>query len=171
MAGKKLKSNQGKLILQQTMLNEANAFFQAGSRCAASFDLSPNVCNELSTPAIICYAYACELHLKLLNDLSQGTYEGGHCLDKLFNTLPDPVKAIASELYAAGNIATTLADFTAVLAELSNAFVDLRYWNEQERMLWPTPVEIKRIATVFHRTIRQLYPNLLVTFENRPLPY
>lgn len=171
MAGKKLKSNQAKTILQQTMLNEANAFFQAGSRCAASFDLSPNVCNELTTPAIICYAYACELHLKLLNDLSQGSYEGGHYLDKLFDALPDPVKAVAFELYVAGTSAKTLTDFIAVLAELSNAFVDLRYWNEQDRMLWPTPVEIKRIATVFHRTIRKLYPNLLVTFENRSFPY
>ena len=151
------------------MLNEANAFFQAGSRCAASFDLSPNVCNDLFTPAVVCYAYACELHLKLLNDLSNGSYEGGHHLDKLFGTLPDTVKAAAFELYAARTNAKVLSDFITLLTELSNLFVDLRYWNEQERLLWPTPVEIKGIATVFHQTIRQLYPDLLVTFENRSI--
>jgi hypothetical protein len=101
--------------------------------------------------------------------LSHGNYTTGHNLKKQFQDLPDDVKQLAHEFYAAGT-SKTVDEFTAELDDMSNAFVEFRYWNERERRAIPTHSILEQISAALHRTIRAKYPHLPVTFENRPVP-
>ena len=76
------------------MMDQANCFYQAGSRCEADIRLSPLITNSLTAPAVVCYAFALEIYLKLLSRIGGAEPGRSHILLDLFNGLPEAVKQV-----------------------------------------------------------------------------
>jgi capsule polysaccharide modification protein KpsS len=146
---------------EQEMLYQAIAFFQAGSRCEADFKLTPNVTNSLSAPAIVCYAFAIEIYLKLLSQMAQVEIKRKHTLSILFNTLPRNYIEIIVKHY---NLSE--AELRKAISDVSNAFVEWRYLYEQDGAIMSTKI-LSNICVCLHQAVREIKPNLKVMFENQ----
>ncbi len=146
---------------EQEMLNQAIAFFQAGSRCEADFRLTPNVTNHLAAPAIVCYAFAIERDIKLLNHMVQASVKKKHNLIDLFNTLPKDYIQVIVKYYGLSEV-----ELREAIQTVSNAFVEWRYLYEQNGAIMSITV-LANICICLHKAIREFKPSLLVTFENR----
>jgi len=108
------------------LLNQAVAFFNAGSRCAARLSISPTVMNSPMAPAVVCYAFAAELYLKLLHTIVLGSAEKIHGLADIFAALPSATRQQLSDCYELKN-----HKIEADIATVNSAFVDWRYLHEQ----------------------------------------
>jgi hypothetical protein len=146
--------------LEQGLLNQAMAFFNAGSRCMADIALTPTVTNSPVAPAIVCYAFAAELYLKLLHVIVVGNPEKIHGLADIFTALPETIRRKVGDRYDMGrdNIET---DIRAV----SSAFVNWRYLHEQTSISI-NPIILISIAKAVHLVCRELRPTLSVFGEN-----
>jgi len=149
----------------QAILDQAVAFFMAGSRCELDIYLTPEVSISTDTASIVCYSLACELYLKLLGRISKVEPRKVHELLKLFDALPREVQGIMEANYLA-HVQRSRDQFRADLAAVSDAFVQWRYKHEFTP-IFGAPFRLRDIATVLHRAVRRLAPTLLVTHENR----
>src|SRR5437879_325971 len=113
----------------------------------------PLVSNAPMAPAVVCYAFALELYLKLLHVLTTGKSPKGHKLDELFLGLPPSAKAEITALY--GNNAL------AALSAAGDAFVEWRYGHEHEG-LTINPSVLSGLATCCHQVARRIMPTLAV---------
>jgi hypothetical protein len=149
----------------QALLDQANGFFQAGSRCDADFCLSPNITNSLVAPAVVCFSFAVELYLKTLLKIS--TVEAGrtHALSELFLLLPEETRKAAALTYQHGQ-PQPADQLQNDLLQVSNAFIEWRYLHERPTAQISITV-VREIGKALHNTIRRLSPNSGVTFENR----
>ncbi|MDP2629825.1 MAG: hypothetical protein Q8P56_00265 [Candidatus Uhrbacteria bacterium] len=146
--------------VNQEMMDKANGFYQAGSRCAANITLSPNITNSLLSPAVVCYAFAIEIYLKLLLRQTLGKDIKGHNLKVLFSILPEETKEIARKKFASNNL-------EAEIERVASAFVDNRYDYENTNFFGLSTSMLAQIGSALHNTIKELNPKIGITFENR----
>ena len=147
--------------IEQDMIDQANAFFQAGSRCEADFRLSPNVRNTLIAPAVVCYAFALEIYMKLLCHITQISVKKNHNLIEQFDALPESAIKIMAKHYR-----TSEPELRKDIEAISNAFVEWRYLYEKNEAQISITV-LSNICFSLHNTIKELNPKLGITFENR----
>jgi hypothetical protein len=99
----------------------AEAFLHAYQRCIKPLD------HLLGVPAIVCAAFAAELGLKAILQRRGLSNERGHNLQALLERLPaDDRDAIVSET------SKSFADFSTLLRQVADAFVDWRYIYESK---------------------------------------
>ena len=142
--------------IDRGLLNNAVAFFNAGSRCMADIALSPLVVNCPMTPAVVNYAFSAELYLKLLTLLINGSPARGHKLLDLFRTLPEASRQRIQEL---AQPLAMVANFPQELERVSNAFVEWRYEHEHETLMI-NPAVLTGLAKACHTLVRELRPDL-----------
>lgn len=147
--------------VQQSMLDTANSFYQAGSRCEANVKLSPNITNSLMGPSVVCYTFAVEIYLKLLLELNGVKPGKEHNLDKLYNQLPD---AVREKLIA--HFGAKTSDLKNLIQTVARGFVEWRYSYEHSS-LYSSLEALAQLGKALHNTIRELHPAIKVTFENR----
>lgn len=153
---------------EQSLIDQANAFFQAGSRCDANISLSPNVMNTLPAPAAVCFSFSIELYLKLLLHLASIEVKKLHSLADLFAALPLDVQKLAAANYQK-IFGVTAEQFAADLKQASDVFVVWRYLHERREAVVSLSV-LCHLGQALHQTARQVRPELKVTFENRLPP-
>ena len=146
--------------INQEMMDKANGFFQAGSRCAANLSLSPNITNSLMSPTIVCYSFAIEIYLKVLIRLTQKKDVKGHNLHDLYLNLPKETQELVIKKFGAGNLA-------AEIDRIATTFVDNRYDYENANFMGLSTSMLAQIGTSLHNTIKELDPKIGITFENR----
>lgn len=150
----------GEQELEQGLMNQAIAFFNAGSRCSAGISLTPSVTNSPMAPAVVCYAFSTELYLKLLHALTVGNPGKIHGLKYIFMALPQETRLKANNHYH-----STDSDIETDIATVNSAFVDWRYIHEQATISI-NPQVLINIARAIHLTVRELKPELHVFGEN-----
>ena len=148
----------GSVARDQGLLNQALSFLEAGSRCAAQISLTPRKFRTPLVPAIVCYAFAVELYLKLLLVLSKVDFKKEHRLELLFGLLPASTQDDLTKAYGDPSLAKDLA-------EVGSAFVVWRYEHEYEQ-IGIDPRILLAVADACHRVVRTIAPNLLVFGEN-----
>jgi HEPN domain-containing protein len=148
----------GKPPLEQGLLNQALAFFNAASRCEADIMITPSVTNSPLAPAIVCYAFSLELYLKLLHVLATGAATKGHKLDELFLSLPPNLQTELAALYPHGELVPQLSAVT-------NAFIEWRYGHEHGALAID-PRVLTEMARSCHKLVRRIRPELKVFGEN-----
>lgn len=146
--------------LEQGLLNQAMAFFNAGSRCMADIALTPTVINSPLAPAIVCYGFAVELYLKLLHVIVVGNPEKIHGLADIFAALPETIRRKVGDRYDMGR-----DNIDADISAVSSVFVDWRYLHEQTSISINPNILIS-IAKAVHLVCRELRPTLTVFGEN-----
>ena len=144
--------------LEQGLLNQAIGFVNAASRCDSEVLITPLVSNRPLTVAVVCYAFAIELYLKLLCVIGTGEHPRQHELDKLLLALTPSARA-ALDAYAKP------LDAAAAVAALGKSFTEWRYAHEHEQ-LSANISDLKALAAACHRAARQLRPDLHVFGEN-----
>jgi len=110
--------------LEQDMFNQANAFFQAGSRCATEVKVSPTVYICLIAPAAVCYAFAIEVYLKLLLKLNNIKVRNTHNILGLYKSLPEDIRNKIAEQYRTV-LGRSLDQFMKEIKWISDVFVQL----------------------------------------------
>lgn len=148
----------GGVELDQGLLNQAIAFFTAGSRAIADVRVTPTVTLSPMAPAVVCYAFSAELYLKLLHVIATGQPKRGHKLDELFQSLPEDTRSELASNYT--------GDLGTELTAMSQAFVEWRYEHEHEQ-LSINPQALANVGVACHRVVRRLKPDLKVFGENR----
>ena len=144
--------------IEQGLLNQAVSFYNGGSRCMADTYITPLVTNSPMAPAIVCFAFAAELYLKLLHTIAVGSPSKGHDLKELFGVLPQEAQdAVAKEF---GN-----GDLAGQINTASTAFVHWRYQHEHETLTVNLDTLIN-FAKAVHKVVRHLRPDLEVFGEN-----
>lgn len=106
---------------QAHMGSVARDFIQCASRAYLDYSDQGRQLLTIPVPAIVCYAFAAEVSLKLLHSL-QGKTVRGHDLAQLFKSLPAAIKA---DLRA--RTQWPEADFFKELGRIATAFVEWRY--------------------------------------------
>lgn len=119
--------------------------------------------NAPMAPAIVCYAFAAELFLKLLHKITVGNPEKIHGLEEIFSVLPQEMRLNLSQKYQR----TANGDLEADINSVGSAFVDWRYLHEQT-IISINPQVIMNISKVTYALCRELRPNIRVTGENVP---
>ena len=147
--------------IEQEMIDQANAFFQAGSRCDVDIRLSPNVTNSLSAPAVVCYAIAVEIYIKLLAHINGISIKKIHSLIELFDSLSDAVKEKIAKHYQSSS-----QELRKDIETVSNAFIDWRYLYEKNGAQISITM-LSNLGMGLHNAIKELNPKLGITFENR----
>lgn len=155
--------------LIQRMLGQAIAFFEAGSRCNADIQVTPNITRSLVVPAVVCYAFALELYVKLLLRICEKDPRKHHRVLDHYGELPADVKVRLIKFYN-DMFSRSEKDFENHLTEISNAFEDWRYTFERIGPKSISPTLIRDIGKTIHNVIRQVKPEVLVVFENK-LPF
>ena len=112
---------------------EADSFYQTGmyafEKMNKSLTEDGNIIDKMSVlPAIVNTAFACELYLKSL--LKNTT---GHKLEDLFNAQDDIVKQFVKETIIKNNLSYTDTLFEEKLKNISNSFVNWRYFYETDK--------------------------------------
>ncbi|HML35945.1 MAG TPA: hypothetical protein PKA19_00765 [Bacillota bacterium] len=103
------------------MKHQAEAFYIGYCRCNEQRILGPNRFEWPVAPVIVNAAFACEIYLKVLNQIA-GKEMKGHHLDVLYDALPrDEQDKIRKELKLITSV------FNEKLKKISNSFVDWRY--------------------------------------------
>jgi hypothetical protein len=149
---------EGKPELTYGLLQQAIAFFNAGSRCAADIYITPTLGNSAIGPSVVCYAFSIELYLKLLCAITTGQAARGHKLTELFDRLPEATRTELSAVFPGINLREELE-------KCSNAFVEWRYSHEQESLVI-NPSFFIVVARACHQMVRKLKPSLEVLGEN-----
>ena len=109
----------------QKIFDTANGFYEAALRCMKSEPNSDGTERSPMIPAIVNFAFACELYIK--SRLKQiGKASKGHELKKLYNKLDDAFKNYLSLEYQEA-LETDQASFEKDIETFSNAFVSWRY--------------------------------------------
>lgn len=144
--------------VDQGLLNQAVAFFNAGSRCAADISITPTVSNMPMAPAVVCFAFSLELYLKLLHVISSGAQVRGHKVDALFDSLPADLRERIARAYGTASLSDHLR-------AASGAFVDWRYQHEHET-LTVNPKLLAAACRACHVVVRTLRPDMPVFGEN-----
>lgn len=153
----------GKGDFEQDLMNQAVGFFNGGSRCIAPVKLTPTIDNSPMAPAIVCFAFAAELFLKLVHHIAIGSPAKTHGLNELWNTLPQDLQDKLREKYAAqGGVIEP--DLVAV----NKAFVDWRYLHEQGSIAID-PRILTRICKAAYILALELRPTLQVFGENQTI--
>lgn len=151
----------------QRLLDNAVAFHEAGTRCYREEPAKISADGTdvfLGAPSVVCYAFAIELYLKLLSLLTKDSYDKReHRLDLLFAQLDAPLQAQIERHYSGGQPLADL-DVRSELHDASKAFVDWRYVHEHEH-LEISPETLATIGIALHKTVRDVAPNLVSTFE------
>ena len=150
------------LPVDQGLLNQAVAFYNAASRCFSNIGITPLIQNSPMTPGIVCAAFSVELYLKLIHVLASGKAPHGHKLSELFASLGSTERALIEKSFGH-------PELEAHIAKASTAFVDWRYEHEHEA-LNTDPNTIMSIATACHRAARLMKPELKVFGENYGIP-
>jgi HEPN domain-containing protein len=148
----------GSVPVEQGLLNQAVSFYNGGSRCMAETYLTPLVTNSPMAPAIVCFAFAAELYIKLLSVVGTGKAAKGHKLDELFASLPQDLSDEVTKSYGDSNL-------HAHLEAASSAFVQWRYQHEHETLTINLH-HLINFSKACHRLIRVLRPELKVFGEN-----
>lgn len=153
LAGKELPE------LNSNILIEAEAFYRIGVVAFKEMEDAIKEDGEFLQkikifPAIVNTALACELYLKNLLFEKEGYIKKEHRLNELFNKLDDTVKRIIKETIISSKEAYTSESFDMDLINISNAFVDWRYYYEPEKTGKPLNLEFLKIfAYALHRFI------------------
>jgi hypothetical protein len=137
------------------MMGQAFAFFLAGLRCDDNVVISPKVSESLPTQAVVCFAFAIELYLKIILNISNNKTIKEHSLVKLFDSLPDEFQQNIAD-----KLKMDILSLHNELDKLANAFVDWRYIYEQENIVAISVSNLSNIAGSIHKTIRELRPDL-----------
>lgn len=145
---------------EQQMLDHAVAFFQAGSRCEAGFQISPNITSSLIAPSAVCYALSIEIYFKLLLKISNLEFPKKHDFIILFETLP---KNIKEEIIKRARISES--EFIKMMIPISETFVKWRYLYELDSS-WTSISNLTILVKILHNVVRNNKPTLKVTFEN-----
>lgn len=146
----------------QGLMNQALAFFNAGSRCMADISITPTVTNSPMAPAVVCFAFSAELYLKLLHLISIGNPDKIHGLKEIFAVLPEATRQKVGSRYPGG-----LKNLEAEIKAVSSAFVDWRYLHEIASASI-NPQTLANIARAAHVVCRELRADLRVFGENAP---
>lgn len=111
--------------MSQEIFNMANGFYEAALRCMKSEPNSDGSETSAMIPAIVNFAFACELYIKSrLMHIGIDTH--GHELEKLFNKVDDDFKDFLSLEYREA-LEVDQASFEDDIKTFSNAFVSWRY--------------------------------------------
>ena len=145
--------------LQQGLMDQAIAFFTAGSRCDASINITPLISNHPVAPAVVLFAFTIELYLKLLHAITSSAPIKKHDLHDLFVALPNEIKDLMNSSY--GN-----TDIEEDILKVKSVFVDWRYKHETSTLLTIEPRMLVRVATSAHKVSKELMPGLKVHGEN-----
>ncbi|MFV0240913.1 MAG: hypothetical protein ACK5H4_12855 [Lacrimispora sphenoides] len=96
-ASKEAKENPNKLkpeeYNEKQMLDTARAFFKAAKMCNEPSYKEMGWVHPLLIPIVVNISLACELFMKTLMKINDGTLIGEHNLLKLFNALPEKVRS------------------------------------------------------------------------------
>ena|SRR5690625_4251244 len=143
---------------QQALFNQAISFFNAGSRCLSENPLTPLVSTKPLIPAVVCYAFSCELYLKLLHLIDLDEPTRGHSLHDLFSALPERTRSDLTDLCKNPETET-------LIHSVSDSFSKWRYQHEYGAMSI-NPQVLVAIATACHRLVRRKSPALTAIGEN-----
>lgn len=111
-------------INSKSIYNIAHTFHLAAQRCEEQRPLQNGKFEMLICPAIVNYAFACELYIKYLLQINGVEQCRKHKLTDLFGLLPETSQ---QEIRTKMNT----ANFNQELNSISNAFVDWRYIYEK----------------------------------------
>jgi hypothetical protein len=146
---------------EQDLIDQANSFFQAGSRCVADIKLSPNITNSLPAPAVVCYSFAIELYLKLLLNIAKKPIKKRHSLTDLTSDLPEEIIELISKHYGQSK-----KDLKKSINSISDSFIKWRYLYEYHEIAISLTV-LSNLCIALHNCVKELKPSLGITFENR----
>ena len=139
------------------ILNQANAFYQAGSRCEANIELAPRRATCPSNPVIVNYAFALELYLKLILVISEKSFSKIHLLNDLFAEIPAPAQDILCRKFLGGK-----QKLEYLLAEMADYFRFHRYEYEYEHEGYVRNYRnLREVAEALYNTIGELRPDLM----------
>jgi hypothetical protein len=147
-------SQVGKPEQDKGLMNQAIAFYNAGSRCDAPIALRPGFHNSPMSPAIVCYALAAELFLKLLVVISGRESPKKHKFSDLYESNDSEIRAKLVADFPGGE-----AEFRKKLTDVDNAFVHWRYAHEHE-VLQVDLGFLKTFGTILYQTALSLAPHL-----------
>jgi hypothetical protein len=134
-------------------LDTATAFFLAGERCALELKFRRYDFHSIGAPTIVNYSFGVELAMKLIHYIAFGVSTRGHNLERLFEGLPDEIKA-------------NLQHLSECVADMARYFEDWRYPFEKPFLLGDD--ELPRRAFIeCYREIRRLRPDLCSVYEIR----
>lgn len=141
------------------IFNQANSFYQAGSRCIADLKVNPETTISLMTPAIVSWAFALELYFKTLLKI-QGLDTKGHLLDDLYQKLDEKHKSELKTLAVAERI-----DLEKEIKLVNNAFIDWRYQHEKNELIHLNCGNLDKLCTILHKYIVGICPEIKSLFE------
>lgn len=149
--------------MPQRLLNSAVAFYQAGVRCRATWEISPGDTIGVGAPTVVNFAFSVELFLKLALLLTTGDIPKLHKLLDLYEGLNDSTKQLLQKHSPFPGDEQWFAEEIGVV---SNAFVEWRYAHEKE-FLSVSVDTIREIALCLHRAVREIAPELVSVYERR----
>jgi hypothetical protein len=138
-ASRRLLESKGlnqKMSLEQVMYNQAFAFAKTSAQLYDQGLKRVPRDGQLVIPWIVNSAFAIEIYLKTLGQMS-GRPSRGHNISDLYSGLPDDARAsILAEIPNAlrDRKFTSEFDITAVISALNKAFVEWRYHYEVQRL-------------------------------------
>lgn len=147
--------------LGQGLMNQGLAFYNAGSRCIAGINLTPTKINAPMVPAVVCFAFAAELFLKLLVKIATGQAVRGHELADLLAAVPEESRSEMARHYSSSDVTKLQAD----VASISSAFVEWRYVYERGAIAI-NPQVVANVARAAYLVCRAKAPQIRVFGEN-----
>lgn len=137
--------------LNTKILVEAEAFYRIGIQAFKEMEEAVTQNGELLQkvslfPAIVNTAFACELYMKNLLHEREGIVIEHH-LDTLFEKLDETVKRVIKETIVSNKKGYTDEIFNENLKNISNVFVDWRYYYESNKA---KPVNLEFLKIFAH---------------------
>jgi HEPN domain-containing protein len=140
------------------MFDTATAFFLAGERLEPGAEFGPYAHHTVSAPTVVCYAFAVELALKLIQQLESGTRSPSHSLKALFAGLSVKTRDQLPHLQGCAD-------------EIDSYFVDWRYPFEKPELIADVEeprrafIECYRVIRAFRPDLRSIYEEMWGSFE------
>ncbi|MCD1642570.1 hypothetical protein [Aurantimonas coralicida] len=149
--------------MQQRILNNAVAFYEAGRRAKEKqciFIAEGVEPRSLGAPQVVCLAFSVELFLKLIGLMEGKTPPRDHNLRTLFDLLSDSTRAEIERRY----VYESVAPIAEELGEMADVFKNWRYFHEAEFLI-ASPDALVMIAELLRGIARDKDPKLFSAFE------